>query len=434
MKKLLVCIGIICCLVLNAQSPYFPPLTGTNWDTLSPQTLGWCQPNIDSLYSYLLTKNTKSFIVVKDGKLVLEKYFGTFTKDSAHIWNSASKSLTSVLTGIAQEKGFINISNPVSQYIGSGWTSEPSNKEILITVKNLITMASGLKPGTGCSDLDSSAACLQYLVDAGNRWAYHTGAYYHEEQVISTASGVTYNNFTNTYLASHIGMTGLWYNNVFYSKTRSAARFGLLVLNKAIWNTDTILHDTSYFHAMKNTSQTFNQAYGYLWWLNGKSSYLGPGVTTPYIGSLAPNAPADMFCALGKDDQKIYIIPSQNMVIVRMGNSAGDTSSQAFSPYDNELWGKIDSLGICANAGISKYVISEENFEVYPNPSSNNLNIMFSQSANEKTVTLVNMLGEIVFSDKIKSTNKNYTIDVSNLQRGVYFISIGTSTKKIVVR
>ena len=208
----------------------------------------------------------------------------------------------------------------------------------------------------------------------------------------------------------------------------------LLVLNKAIWNTDTILHDTAYFRAMKNTSQTFNQAYGYLWWLNGKSSYLGPGVTTPYAGALAPNAPADMFCALGKDDQKIYIIPSQNMVIVRMGDSAGDSSSQAFSPFDNELWGKIDSLGICANAGITNYTIHESNFDVYPNPSSTDLNLVLTPSSNDKVIRIVNTLGEICFTTKIKSSIKNYVVDVSNLPKGIYFVSVGISTKKIIIQ
>jgi len=426
---------LLCSLSLSvkAQVSYFPPLVGTTWDTMSPQTLGWCQPKIDSLYTYLQNKNSKAFIVLKNGKIVLEKYFGTFTADSAHIWNSASKSLTSMLTGIAQEKGFININNPVSQYVGTGWTSETSTKEALIKVKNLLCMTSGLKPGTGCSDLDSSAACLQYLVDAGNRWAYHTGAYYHVEQAVSMASGMTYNNFTSTYLSNHIGMTGLWYNNIYYSKARSAARFGLLTLNNGIWNTDTILHDTAYFHTMKNTSQTFNLSYGYLWWLNGKASYLGPGVITPYTGALVPNAPADMFCALGKDDQKIYVIPSQNMVIVRMGNSAGDTSSQAFSPFDNELWGKIDSLGMCSNAGIYKNAAMENDFQLYPNPGKDYITIKLTRLLTDKKLLITNVIGEIVYSAEVESSALNYTLDVSLFPKGIYFVAMNNSVKKLVI-
>jgi hypothetical protein len=68
--------------ILIAQS-YFPPKTGGQWDTLSPKTLGWCEDKIQPLYNFLDSNNTKAFIVLKDGKIVLEKYFGTFTKDSA---------------------------------------------------------------------------------------------------------------------------------------------------------------------------------------------------------------------------------------------------------------------------------------------------------------------------------------------------------------
>ncbi|MCF8301510.1 MAG: serine hydrolase, partial [Haliscomenobacter sp.] len=62
---------------LNAQSLYFPPATGSIWDTISPKTLGYCQTNIDRLYEFLEANNTRAFILLKNGKIVLEKYFGT---------------------------------------------------------------------------------------------------------------------------------------------------------------------------------------------------------------------------------------------------------------------------------------------------------------------------------------------------------------------
>ena len=53
-------------------------------------------------------------------------------------------------------------------------------------------------------------------------------------------------------------MSGAWFQQVYYSKARDMARFGLLNLNKGIWNTDTLLKDTAYFRAMTNTSQNLN--------------------------------------------------------------------------------------------------------------------------------------------------------------------------------
>ena len=92
MKKIIITI-IITLSFLNskAQSLYFPPLTGNAWDTVSPSSLGWCVNNIDTLYNFLQQENTKGFLVLKDGKIVLEKYFGTFTQDSLWYWASAGK-------------------------------------------------------------------------------------------------------------------------------------------------------------------------------------------------------------------------------------------------------------------------------------------------------------------------------------------------------
>jgi CubicO group peptidase (beta-lactamase class C family) len=276
MKKLLILLASICFLTQNSKSQalYFPPTTGNVWDSILPSNLNYCQARIDSLYLYLQAKNTKSFILLKDGKRVLEKYFGTYKRDSIFYWASASKSLAGFITGVAQQKGYININDPASNYLGTGWTSAPLLKENLISVKNLICMNSGLEdaPPLPCDNEDTAKACLTYLTDAGTRWAYHTGAYRKVQDVVSNAVGQTYNAITNNWIESQTGMSGTWFQQVYYSKARDMARFGILNLNKGIWNSDTIMKDTAYFRAMTNTSQNLNKAYGYLWWLNGKSS------------------------------------------------------------------------------------------------------------------------------------------------------------------
>jgi hypothetical protein len=80
-----------------------------------------------------------------------------------------------------------------------------------------------------------------------------------------------------------------------------------------------------------------------MWWLNGKSTYRLPQTQFQFNGSLIPNAPIDMYCALGRDDQKIYIVPSKQLVIVRMGEPA-DEANFALSDFDNELWLRIAAL------------------------------------------------------------------------------------------
>lgn len=84
MKSIITSMVLFLSVPIIAQSIYFPSkLQSSSWDTLSPQALGWCLQEIDSLYQFLETENTKAFIVLINGKIVLEKYFGTFTKDSS---------------------------------------------------------------------------------------------------------------------------------------------------------------------------------------------------------------------------------------------------------------------------------------------------------------------------------------------------------------
>lgn len=412
---------ILFSITVKAQSLYFPPTTGTVWDSILPSNLNYCQARIDSLYNYLQVKNTKSFILLKDGKRVLEKYFGTYTKDSLWYWASASKSLASFITGVAQQKGHININNKVSQYLGTGWTSAPLAKENLITVKHLISMNSGLEdaPPLPCDNEDTAKACLTYLADAGTRWAYHTGAYRKVQDVVSNAVGQNYNAITNNWIESQTGMSGVWFQQVYYSKARDMARFGLLNLNKGIWNTDTIMKDTSYFRAMTNTSQNLNLAYGYLWWLNGKASLMTPGFQFVFPGTLMNNAPSDMYCALGKNDQKIYVVPSINMVVVRQGNTAGGFNLAA-SAFDNVLWDYINKLD-CSVSSVQENL--NFNYKLYPNPVNDVLRIENpSQTITE--IRVLDILGKIIYENKEVHQTPNISIDFSDVGKGIYVVEL----------
>ena len=88
------------------------------------------------------------------------------------------------------------------------------------------------------------------------------------------------------------------------------ARFGLMALNKGKWNGTQIVNET-YFNQATSTSQNINLSYGYLWWINGEDNYHLPQSQTQFPGSIIPTAPNDMFMALGKNDQKIYVVPSK---------------------------------------------------------------------------------------------------------------------------
>jgi CubicO group peptidase (beta-lactamase class C family) len=325
-------------------SIYFPPLNSDTWESVSTSELGWNESQLQPLLDYLETKHTKGFMILYNGKIVVESYLNGHTATSPWYWASAGKTLTSTVSGIAQDEGLIQINNKVSDYLGTGWTSEPLEKENLISCKNLLSMNSGIDDSLGDNVLPEN---LQYVADAGTRWAYHN-VYVKMQDVVAQASNESWTDYFNSKLRDKIGMSGTWIPNgdlnVYWSNTLSMARFGLLISAKGKWGNTQIVSE-NFLNEANNTSQNINEAYGYLWWLNGKSSYHLPGLQFEFDGTLIPNAPADMYAALGKNDQKIYIVPSKKLVIVRMGEVANpENPTFGLSGFDDELWGKINAL------------------------------------------------------------------------------------------
>ena len=425
MKQSLILTLLALLFIANSASAqlYFPPNTGT-WDTLSPSTLNWCPDKIQNLYDYLDSTNTKAFIVLKDGKIVLEKYFDTFTEDSLHVWNSASKTLVGFMTGIAQQEGFLNITDTTSTYLGTGWTSLTPAQEEMITIRHQLSMTTGMDDITNgdCTD----PGCLTYLADAGTRWSYHNAPYTLMNTVISTATG---QNF-NAYIANKLGNTtagisGLFvtfgYNKVFVSKPKSFARFGLLLLAEGNWNGTPILNDPAYFSAMTNSSQTINPSYGYLTWLNGKSSFMVPGLQFSFSGSLMPNAPNDLYAALGKNGQIINVVPSQNLVLIRMGD--GDGVSLVGTQYNDSIWVRMNDLE-CTNS----IVENELGITISPNPASTFFDLKGLQEEDE--VEIINFLGERVAFEQIGSA-------IFMEESGIYFVRVKRdnriSNQKIII-
>lgn len=339
---------------LVSSQLYFPPVNSFEWETVSPEELGWCTENIQPLYDDLEAHNTKAFIVLKDGKIVLEKYFDSFVQDSVWYWASAAKTLTGFMVGMIESDGNIDLDAPTSQYLGAGWTTCSEEDELKIKVRDQLKMTSGLSDINNdvyCTDPE----CLTCLAEPGTRWAYHNAPYTLLDEVIESASGLTPNQFVFQRLRPLTGINGLFirtgYNNVFYSTPRSFARFGLLMLNRGVWNGNDVLQNEDYFDAMTTSSQELNPSYGYLTWLNGQSGYMLPGLQFVFNGSVSPDAPVDMFSGLGKNGQYVNIVPSQNLVVIRMGN----TPDEALVPvtYLNDIWKQLNEI-ICENVSANE--------------------------------------------------------------------------------
>jgi CubicO group peptidase (beta-lactamase class C family) len=422
MKKVLFLIIIILSSSTNlkSQNLYFPPIdNNATWETTDPTTLGWCPNRINTMYDFLEQENTKGFIILKDGKIVLEKYFGTFTAQSLWYWASAGKTITSFLVGKAQEENLLSIDNKTSTYLGTGWTNCTLTQENNITVRNQLTMTSGLDDGIAdnhCLTPD----CLTFLADSGTRWAYHNAPYTLLEGVLENATGQTINNYTQLKLKTPTGMNGFWttidFDNVYFSNVRSMARFGLLIQGNGAWNGNQLIN-TTYFNAMVNTSQDLNKSYGYLWWLNGKENFMVPTSQLVFPGSYAPDAPTDMIAGLGKNGQFVSISPSTGLVMIRMGD-APDSSDVPFI-LCNQIWQYINNL----DCNLSVADNNKNRISIYPNPTESIIHIA-NLADEDYEVKITSILGKILLQKK----NQN-VIDISNLSHGIYFATVKQGNK-----
>ena len=183
MKKflLLILLSIISCSKDETQisqplvnSMYFPSIGSNQWETISPEELNWDSDEVKNLYEFLELNNTRAFIVLKDGKIVIEKYWGNnilntapFDRNSNWYWASAGKTLTALMVGIAQDDGHLSIDDSSAMYLGNGWTSLTANQEVEIKIKHQLTMTTGLDyqvVNLNCMNPD----CLNYKAPPWN--------------------------------------------------------------------------------------------------------------------------------------------------------------------------------------------------------------------------------------------------------------------------
>jgi CubicO group peptidase (beta-lactamase class C family) len=326
------------------------------------------------------------------------------------------------LVGKAQEEGFLSIDDSTSTYLGQGWTNCTPAQEGKMTIRHQISMTSGLDDGVADNHC-TAPACLKYIADAGTRWAYHNAPYTLLDDVLTAATGQNLNTYTQSKVKSKTGINGGWFklddNNVYFSTPRSMARYGLLAQNNFVWNTDTLLIDVAYRNQMVNTSQNYNLSYGYLWWLNGKPSHMLPTLQLVIPGSYAPNAPADMFAAIGKNGQIASISKSKGLVMIRMGDAPG-TDVEVPTQFCDQIWLYLNKV-ICNNAAGFLEPTFNSHFLVYPTPASSFIHLDLPQNVSFK-VTISTILAQKVI-EHFNATD----IDISELENGLYLLQIETA-------
>lgn len=409
---------LLASLSLSSQT-YYPPIASDQWETLSLSEANYNTEAYQPLVDFLSESESKGFILLKGGKIVIEEYFDDFTQESNWYWASAGKSLTATIVGKAQEEGYLNLEDYTHQYLGDDWTECTGDS---IKIIHQLTMTSGLDytvPNSGCT----LPECLLCLNDPGTEWFYHNAPYTLLDKVVENATGTNYNNYTRSSITNRIGMVGLWIrsgdNNLYWSTPRSMARFGLMALSNGSWDGEQILNQT-YFDSMVNTSQDINESYGYLWWLNGKQSHRLPSTTFTFSGSIVPNAPDDMYAAIGKNSQLCMVIPSLDMVIIRMGEDPD--VSLVPTNFLIDLWNKVEAL--LPTTSTSDTPKANLTNHLYPNPISVRQNLTIESTEIPKQVVILSSNGNII----TKYLNSR-SITIPSLAQGLYIIQVEYSNK-----
>jgi CubicO group peptidase (beta-lactamase class C family) len=300
------------------SDPVFP---GADWETSSPEAEGMEAAPLENIDPYCVEHGCRAVVVVRHGRIVWERYWGGWNEASTDNSWSMAKSVTSALVGIAIDEGKIEgLDESAADFIPE-WRGTSREK---ITVGYLLSMTSGLSwamlydPLVGDTikmlqkdDELAYALDRQLYREPGTDWYYSDGDAMSFSRIIEAATGMTVGEYAREKLFGPIGMQkanwltdnrghALTYCCIF-STARDFARFGYLFLRNGKWGDQQVVPE-NWVATSTQPSQIENMNYGYYWWLLD-----------------FPDVPKDAFMALGFATKRTYVIPSLDIVAVRLG-------------------------------------------------------------------------------------------------------------------
>ncbi|MDX1586795.1 MAG: serine hydrolase [Balneolaceae bacterium] len=274
----------------------------------------------------------RSLLIQQNGKRITEKYFRSGRPGKAMNTKSASKSIISLLAGIAVDKGYIqSVNDRISKYLPEYFESISDSAKHRITVKNLLTMQTGLETtsfynyGAWVTSDDWISFALNQPMDdrPGGDMRYSTGTSHLLSVIISKASGMSTRDFANKYLFGPLDIeVGGWDRDPkgYYMGGNNLAltpealmKLGQMVLNGGTWEGERIISKEWLANSFKTyTRSNYNPYdYGYMWWNRKVAGY-------------------DTYFAWGYGGQYIFIIPELQGVVVMMSSLANASQDRSY--------------------------------------------------------------------------------------------------------
>jgi CubicO group peptidase (beta-lactamase class C family) len=280
---------------------------------------------------YLENHETVAYLIIQDGKILYEEYWDGYNADSHSNIFSATKSIVSLLIGIAIDEGKIkSVDEPIGNYLEEFANDERGK----ISIKNLLTMSSGLDWDEAYSSPTSITTKAYYgkklrqvstnqelIEKPGVRFRYQSGNTQLLAFIVEEATGETISKYAERTLWKPMQAvnTALWSLDkkdgdeksfcCFNTNARDAARFGQLVLNKGLWNGKQLISEQYLTDATTTAAYLLNEEqtapldhYGYQYWILPYKN-----MNIPYMR--------------GHRGQYIYSIAEKNAVVLRFGKA-----------------------------------------------------------------------------------------------------------------
>jgi hypothetical protein len=276
-------------------------------------------------------RRTRAVVVVHKDRLVAERYADGFTKETPLLGWSMTKSVANALVGILVQEGKIALGDAVAL---PEWRA-PDDPRSTITWDQLLRMTSGLAFREDYSDpladvtymllaapnAGAYAAAKRLEWPPGTRWSYSSGSTNIIAYALHQVLGEQYAAFPRRALFDRLGMAravietdaagNFVASSFMYATARDWARFGLLYLHDGVWSGERILPEGWVAYSRTPAPHAPDGRFGAHLWLHVPKHYR--------CGSEAQALPADAFHAVGHEGQFVTIIPSRELVLVRLG-------------------------------------------------------------------------------------------------------------------